>query len=532
MSAKHQPKFRRFVEHENFSVIDAMDKLFPAWFSGGSWNTWRVVLKAAFCLKMTEDEIAIFRTVAGGRAPPRKRVRELWIVAGRRAGKDSVASLVATYSAVFFCADLRELRPGEKAVVQCLACDRSQAQIILNYVRSYFDHVAPLRSMVTRRTATGLELQNDVCIEIGTNSYKSVRGRAFLLSILDEVAFYQDETSARPDTETYNAVKPGLATLPGSMLIGISSPYRKSGLLYTKYKKHFAQDDDTVLVIQAPSLALNPTLDPEIIEKAMEDDPAVARAEWMAEWRDDVSGFVDADVVAACVSPGVRELPPVRGIRYFGFIDPSGGSSDSMTVAVAHREADRGVVDLVRERRPPFSPTDVCLEFSAALKSYGIGSVQSDKYAGSWVVESLAAQGIRCEQSAEPKSSLYTNLLPLLNSNRIELLDHPRLVTQLCGLERRTARGGRDSIDHAPGGHDDLANAVAGAAALALGHQGVVVTRELLQRVAAMPATRRHTAWGFRRRAALANYTIPREQQCYPRSALPASKFEQGGESR
>jgi hypothetical protein len=74
-------------------------------------------------------------------------------------------------------------------------------------------------------------------------------------------------------------------------------------------------------------------------------------------------------------------------------------------------------------------------------------------------VESLAAQGIRCEQSAEPKSSLYTNLLPLLNSNRIELLDHTRLVAQLCGLERRTTRSGRDSIDHAPGGHDDLAAA-------------------------------------------------------------------------
>jgi len=529
MSANHQPKFRRFVEHENFSVIDAMDKLFPAWFSGGSWNTWRVVLKAAFCLKMTKDEIAIFRTVAGGRAPPRKRVRELWIVAGRRAGKDSVASLVATYSAVFFCADLRELRPGEKAVVQCLACDRSQAQIILNYVRSYFDHVAPLRSMVTRRTATGLELQNDVCIEIGTNSYKSVRGRAFLLSILDEVAFYQDETSARPDTETYNAVKPGLATLPGSMLIGISSPYRKSGLLYTKYKKHFAQDDDTVLVIQAPSLALNPTLDPEIIEKAMEDDPAVARAEWMAEWRDDVSGFVDADAVAACVSPGTRELPPVRGVRYFGFVDPSGGSSgDSMTLAIEHREGDRVVVDAVRERRPPFSPEDVVIEFAATLKTYSIGTVQSDRWGGSWIVERLQAHGVRGEQSAKPKSDLYVDLLPLLNSRRIELLDHPRLVTQLCGLERRTARGGRDSIDHAPGGHDDLANAVAGAAALALGHQGVVVTRELLQRVAAMPPTRKYTAWGFRRRAALASFL-----QTYPRSVLPAEKFQhEEGEAR
>jgi hypothetical protein len=44
------------------------------------------------------------------------------------------------------------------------------------------------------------------------------------------------------------------------------------------------------------------------------------------------------------------------------------------------------------------------------------------------------------------------------------LLDHPRLVNQLIALERRTARGGRDSIDHAPGGaHDDVVNACAGA---------------------------------------------------------------------
>jgi hypothetical protein len=172
-----------------------------------------------------------------------------------------------------------------------------------------------------------------------------------------------------------------------------------------------------------------------------------------------------------------------------------------------------------------------CLEISAALKSYAIGSMHSDKYAGSWVVESLAAQGIRCEQSAEPKSSLYTNLLPLLNSNRIELLDHQRLVTQLCGLERRTARSGRDSIDHAPGGHDDLANAVAGAAALALGHQGVVVTSELLQRVAAMPPTRKYTrgasAGGRRWRTC-----HPGEQQCYPRSVLPAEKFQQREEEQ
>jgi len=55
----------------------------------------------------------------------------------------------------------------------------------------------------------------------------------------------------------------------------------------------------------------------------------------------------------------------------------------------------------------------------------------------------------------------------LLNAGRVELLDHPRLISQLCSLERRTARGGRDSIDHAPHAHDDVANAVAGACVLA-----------------------------------------------------------------
>ena len=41
-----------------------------------------------------------------------------------------------------------------------------------------------------------------------------------------------------------------------------------------------------------------------------------------------------------------------------------------------------------------------------------------------------------------------------------------RLLNQIVGLERRTARSGRNSIDHGPGSHDDLANCVAGAADL------------------------------------------------------------------
>ncbi|HWO32019.1 MAG TPA: hypothetical protein VNO32_24750, partial [Candidatus Acidoferrum sp.] len=174
------------------------------------------------------------------------------------------------------------------------------------------------------------------------------------------------------------------------------------------------------------------------------------------------------EAVRACVSSGVYERPPQRDISYHGFVDPSGGSADSFTLAIGHKDyGEQAVVcDALREIKPPFSPESVVCELTAPLKSYRIDKVVGDRYAGVWPVEQFARFSVRYEQSAAPKSDLYRDLLPLINSGRVDLLDHPKLINQLVGLERRTARGGRDSIDHAPGGHDDLVNAVAGVAAV------------------------------------------------------------------
>ena len=116
--------------------------------------------------------------------------------------------------------------------------------------------------------------------------------------------------------------------------------------------------------------------------------------------------------------------------------------------------------------KPPFSPEDVVDEFATLLKRYRIVKVTGDRYAGEWPREQFRKLGISYKPAAEPKSDLYRDLLPAINSRRIDLLDHPRLVNQLVSLERRTARGGRDSIDHAPGAHDDIANVVAGVSAM------------------------------------------------------------------
>jgi hypothetical protein len=72
-----------------------------------------------------------------------------------------------------------------------------------------------------------------------------------------------------------------------------------------------------------------------------------------------------------------------------GFVDPSGGSGgDSFTIAVAHREGDRHVLDAVRERKPPLSPDSVIKEYAAFLKSYGIQTVVGDmRYSAMFTVE-------------------------------------------------------------------------------------------------------------------------------------------------
>ncbi|MCA6112484.1 hypothetical protein [Bradyrhizobium cenepequi] len=79
------------------------------------------------------------------------------------------------------------------------------------------------------------------------------------------------------------------------------------------------------------------------------------------------------------------------------------------------------------------------------------------------MTKDAAARWLNGEQVDRSRSELYLDLLPQIMSRQVQLLDNDRLITQLVSLERRTSRGGRDIVDHPPGGHDDIANAAAGA---------------------------------------------------------------------
>jgi hypothetical protein len=432
-------------------------------FAGPSWNRWRSILKAAWGEPLTATERAMFAAVSGNREAPTRPVKELWCIVGRRGGKDSVAAAIAV---TFAMSDYRQyMRPGELASIVLLAVDRAQAHLVLRYIRAYFHDNAMLSELVVNETNDGIILDSGIEIIVTANSFRSIRGRTVLCAIMDEVSMWRSEESATPDIEIYNALRPSMVTIPSSMLIGITTAYRKFGLAYDKWKRHFGQSDDNVLVVHATSKQFNPLLPDEVIDSAIEADPEAASAEWLSQWRSDLADYIDRAVVEAAVEPSCHERPYLPGRHYVAFVDPSGGSGDSMTMAIGHndRSANVAILDVLREVRPPFSPEQTVDEFVETLKNYKINRVQGDRYAGEWPREQFRKRGITYQVADKSKSDLYVSFLPLLNSKRVSLLDHSRAVSQLCSLERRTTRTtGKNLIDHPVGSHDDLANVIAG----------------------------------------------------------------------
>lgn len=482
------------------TILEAMNhpQVFGPFFKGPSWAAWEAWLAALFALPMDDDQLAIYRRHTGRTVPPAAPFSEAELVVGRRGGKSRILALIATYLATFRSYE-EHLAPGEVATIAVIAADRKQARSIFRYITGLLEGVPSLRGAIQDQTAEAITLSNRVVIEIQTASFRVTRGYSFAAVLADETAYWRDESSANPDTEIFRALRPGMSSIPGAILLNASSPYRRAGLLWTTFQRHYGKDGARVLVWRGTSAEMNPKIDPAIIAEAYEDDPESAASEYGAEFRSDIADFISRQVVEACIEVGCHERPPARsaGRRYSAFIDAAGGSgSDSMTLAIGNSEGGIPTLNAIRERKPPFSPDDVVTEFSDLMKSYGIFKAESDRWGGDWVGEAFRKQGITVEPCAKPKSDIYREVLPLLNAHRCSLLDHPRLVAQLCALERRTARGGRDSIDHPPMGHDDVANAAAGVLVLVKTAPGpILFSNELLARVS-MPA--RPGSWGRR----------------------------------
>lgn len=394
-----------------------------------------------------------------GPCPPTRRVRELWCVIGRGGGKSKQAAALGIYQGLFV---KHKLSPGETGYVLILAASKDQATVIFNYALAYLQSSLVLAQEILSTTATEIRLRNNIVIAVHANSFRSVRGRSLVCCIFDEISYWRDETSASPDLEVYRAVMPSLIRTKG-MLIGISTPYRKLGLLYQKYHDHYGVSHDDILVVHGPSIKFNPTLSQHDIDAALARDPEGNRAEWEAEFRSDLSTFLDDATVEAVIDYGrPMELPPrLDKYQYRAFADPSGGRHDAFTLCIGHEEGDTHIADVIRGWHPPFDPHMVASEIAALLRAYGITSVTGDHYSAAWVESAFQALGLTYPTADKPKSQLYLESLPLFMRQTLRIPNHPTLTRELKLLTRRPGSG-RDIVDHPKHGSDDYANALVG----------------------------------------------------------------------
>jgi hypothetical protein len=458
------------------------DQLLRPFFDDlGTWENWQTALQCIYGLPVSEAEHEVIWQCTGRAAAklPASGFDTVLLLTGRRSGKSRIAASIGAFEACL-AGHEHKLAKGEHGVVVVCAPTKPQGRTVKDAMRAALE-TPILANEVASETREGFELKSGTRIEILAGDWKTVRSYTLLAAIVDEAAFfgYGDDLAVKSDTELIRAMKPGLATV-GGKLIAISTPYARKGWCYSTWKKHYGKDGSKTLVWHCESRTMNPCLPEQVVTDALAEDEASARAEYLGHWREDIESFVSRALIESLVVSSRRVLPPERNVTYFAFCDPSGGGTgkgaDSAALAIGHKKGRTVILDLLQVHPPPNVPEQTIRIMADTVHSYGIGTVYTDRYAPGFVNSAFERHGLTTEREfyspwkrgagkeAKSKSDLYLELLPVLRSGRVELLDDDLLVNQLCSLQRKVTSGGRDHIDHAPGEHfhDDAANAVAG----------------------------------------------------------------------
>jgi len=394
--------------------------------------------------------------------------RVVALIMGADSGKSVMAAELLVHRALY--GSLAGLRPGQVPVALLVAPDVRLASIPLDYARGIVQTSAQLRAELDGEPGPGqpIRFRRGSRIEVlpATAGGSAVRGRRYLAAVLEEVAFFRDASYRVNDQAIVRAILPRL--LSGGQLLAISTPWRKQGWLWDLFRREHGKCLRSI-VAQAPTAVMRPNRSLAKLEEDLADDPEAIATELEAQFLDNVTDLFSEWSIEAVTVAGREGLAPQPGLHYIAFADPSGGSSDSFGLAVAHLKDTRSVVDVTRAWEPPFRPTEVVREIADVLRSYRIAKVTGDRYAGEWPREAFAKEGIHYDVAERTKSELYLEMLPAVNSGRVELLDLEEVKGQLRRLERRRGPSGKDRVDHPPRGHDDLANAVAGVVVELLG---------------------------------------------------------------
>jgi hypothetical protein len=426
---------------------------------------WVTVYKGLQGERLTASELEIWRALSGQEEYTPQERGELWCVKGRRAAGTKTAAKFLTYLIHAHGHEYRRFAAkSDRLHALVVLQTRDVAREVMSYFAGFYNDSPLLHAEVGEIFKNSIELKNNFVISIATCSYKAPRGLNIPIGLLDETGTWRTE-GLDLDVEVYKSIRPAMIQFKNSKLIGLGSPWIKSGLLFNCWEERTERDDR--LVLRTPTAAMNPLIAPEELAREQANDPTNFRREFLAEWLNDVDSFLPDSDINAAIRSGVHERAPVDVYKgsYCAALDASGLSGrDRFTLAIAHKVARGSKENVTIEfdalrgwSREPVG--QVCDLIALTLKSYGLTSVVGDQFGHAFLRELLATRGITVTQrpfTSRSKPEIMLNFKLALSQGRIGLLDHSECLREFRMLESRRTSGGGYSIAAPRGAHDDF----------------------------------------------------------------------------
>lgn len=466
---------------------------------------------------------------------------ELILVLGRRSGKSTLSAIIAAYELYKL---LRRRNPqgyygipiNSEIRVLCVANDKEQASIVYTDMAGYVDNVDYFKSSMTNQTQTFMRFQTDqdrqkygkggrstIAATFKSSIAKGLRGRGIICYILDEIAFFVDDGKSSAE-QVYRAVNPSIAQFSpkdvknkhkavgpsDGRAIMISSPDARDGFFYRQYQMSLSGGtaSKNMLMIQAPTWEVNPTLDKSYYEVEFNKDPKSFMTEHGAEFSDRVRGWIeDQQDLIECVKEGLKPIQRGGPRELFWAGVDLGIVKDGTSIALVHFVD--GKIELAyheiwyagkdwKESNPHLTcPTTEYAKSLGSVSRLDMAEISEwfrvlstrffiekgvfDQWAGPIFEQELHKRGLkqfemRNFSTADSSHafhtakmcmfgrqlSLYNYPIPIQMESDSTVLRHSPLITEL--LELQATSGGKNiTIVEAPkiaGKHDDMSDAL------------------------------------------------------------------------
>lgn len=444
--------------------------------------------------EMTEVEIYAFMTdrpyIAG--VSDSDVINMIDLVVGRRGGKTTLSAMLAIYCAI--TTNWKPyLRKTPTAHVLILSHSRDFSDEVLDLIRTLINDSPILSKLVNTRAKNRSDTMNlvmpfvvegkiqrsRVTIKVGAASKKTTRGTAACAVLCDEIAYWNlDENLKETDVEVLKAVRPNMKQFGRkAMMIKLSSPGIKQGVLYTEYIKWKDNElPNNYVIFKAPSWVWNTILPKQEFIDEWQLDQDGFDTEYRANFVDSLSNFILPEFVDLAVMANTKYCTPDFGeegkVIYKAAID-AGFKNDHFTFSVVgyngHRIKQYVSKGWKGTKQEPVKASEVAKYVKQVCKEFDIPRVAADQFAFNPLREIFDRYNVTLEECTfNPtfKKKIYFNLKKLIHSQQIDLLDNPIQSKEIKELVVEQTNAGNFRIGHPSGGSDDYSDSMSIAAFL------------------------------------------------------------------